>query len=91
MNEGFDFSNIVRNIGRRWKEIIMIAFIAAFAAGTVSCFMYRPEYRTKATIVVLEKEMYKERRFKCREHRRHFQRDRFQQGAERQGCGFSRA
>ena len=59
MNEGFDFSNIVRNIGRRWKEIIMIALIAAFAAGTVSCFMYRPEYRTKATIVVLEKEMYK--------------------------------
>lgn len=59
MNEGFDFSNIVRNIARRWKEIIMIALIAAFAAGTVSCFMYRPEYRTKATIVVLEKEMYK--------------------------------
>ena len=52
MNEGFDFSNIVRNFARRWKEIIMIALIAAFAAGTVSCFMYRPEYRTKATIAV---------------------------------------
>ncbi len=59
MNESFDFVNIIKNVFKRWKIILLLSLTAAFVAGTLSCFMYRPQYSTKATIVVLEKEMYK--------------------------------
>lgn len=55
MTEQTDIINIIRRVIKQWMIIGLIGVIAALGAGIVTSRMYRPQYETKAIIVVYDK------------------------------------
>lgn len=55
MTEQIDIVNIIRRVLRQWQMILLAGIIAAMGCGIVSSRLYRPQFETKAIIVVYEK------------------------------------
>lgn len=55
MTEQIDIVNIIRRVSRQWVMILLVGVIAAMGCGIVSSRIYRPQFETKAIIVVYEK------------------------------------
>ncbi|MGE9883827.1 polysaccharide biosynthesis tyrosine autokinase [Blautia obeum] len=55
MTERIDIVNILRRVLRQWLVILLAGVIAALGCGIVASRMYRPQYETKAIIVVYER------------------------------------
>ena len=55
MTEQTDIINIIRRVLKQWMIIGLIGIIAALGCGIVASRLYRPQYESKAIIVVYDK------------------------------------
>lgn len=56
MTEQIDIVNIIRRVLRQWLVILLVGVIVSLGCGIVTSRRYRPQYETKAIIVVYERD-----------------------------------